>query len=41
LAFPLLTLLGFVFACFNHYILLQITPHFISRLLFHCYMCVT
>jgi hypothetical protein len=37
--FPVMTLLGFTFASFNYYILFRITPYFISRLLFHCYMC--
>lgn len=36
--FPALTLLGFAFASFNFYILYRITPLFISRLLFHCYI---
>ena len=37
--FPVLTILSFVFAGANYFILYRITPFFISRLLFHCYMC--
>ena len=39
LAFPALTLLSFTLASFNYYILYHIMPNFITRLLFHCYMC--
>lgn len=37
--FPVLTIVSFMFAGANFYILYHITPFFISRLLFHFYMC--
>ncbi len=37
-AFPVLTLLSFIFASVNYYLLFHILPNFITRLLFHCYM---
>jgi hypothetical protein len=37
--FPVLTIVSFLFAGANYFILYHVTPFFISRLLFHCYMC--